>query len=160
MKSIRLILASLLFAVISFGAQAVDFAYDSVLDDAFTGNILKSDTYKCALVGAGYTANLGTHTRWSDVQANEITGTGYTAGGNTVVPTFTNDTTNHRLVITFPQTTWPASTLSAPQAVCYKSTGTASTSPLLLHNDFAATVTTTNGTFTLAASTITYNTPQ
>lgn len=160
MKSIRLILAALIFAVTSIGIQAADFAYDSVLDDAFAGNILKTDTFKCALIGSGYTANIGTHTRWSDVQANEITGTGYTAGGNTIVPTFTKDTTNHRLVITFPATTWTASTLSAPQAVCYKATGTASTSPLILHNDFSTTVTTTNGLFTLPASTVTYGTPQ
>lgn len=160
MNTIRHILAALIFAVASIGVQAADFGYDSVLDDAFTGNILKTDTFKCALVGAGYTANEGTHTRWSDVQAYEITGTGYTVGGNTVVPTFTKDTTNHRLVITFPATTWPASTLSAPQAVCYKSTGTATTSPLILHNDFSTTIITTNGLFTLPASTVTYNTPQ
>lgn len=160
MKQIRTILAGLIFAALSFGVQAADFAYDSVLDDAFTGSILKTDTFKCALVGSGYTASISAHTRWSDVQSYEVTGTGYTAGGNTVVPTFTKDTTNHRVVITFPQTTWPASTLSAPQAVCYKSTGTASTSPLILHNDFGTTVVTTNGTFTLPASTITYNSPQ
>lgn len=159
LKNLRLILIALIvqaFAVVC--AHAASFAYDSLVDDAFTGNIVKTDTFKCALV-TGYTPNQGTHTRWSDVQANEITGTGYTAGGNTVVPTFTKDTTNHRLTIVFPTTTWTSSTLSATRAVCYKSTGTASTSPLIFQNDFAGTVSTTNGTFTLNASTIHINTP-
>lgn len=96
MKNIRLTLAALfVFSLCLFGGQAhaASFAYDSVVDDAFTGNILKTDTYKCALV-TGYTPSQTAHTRWSDVSANEITGTGYTAGGNTVVPTFTKDTTN------------------------------------------------------------------
>ena len=162
MKNIRLTLAALFISTLClFGGQAfaASFAYDSVVDDAFTGNILKTDTYKCALV-TGYTPSQTAHTRWSDVSANEITGTGYTAGGNTVVPTFTKDTTNHRMTIVFPQTTWTTSTLSATRAVCYKSTGTGSTSPLIFQNDFASTVTTTAGTFTLNASTLHIGTPQ
>lgn len=162
MKTIRLALIAILSSVVFLFASpavAASFAYDSFLDDTFAGSIVKTDTFKCALV-TGYTPNQTTHTRWSDVSANEITGTGYTAGGNTVVPTFTKDTTNHRITITFPQTTWTSSTLSATRAVCYKSTGTASTSPLIFQNDFGSTVTTSNGTFTLNASTLNVGTPQ
>ena len=159
MKSIRHLLAATLLLAVAFGAQAASFAYDSFLDDTFAGSLVKTDTFKCALV-TGYTPNQTTHTRWSDVSANEITGTGYTAGGNTVVPTFTKDTTNHRITIVFPQTTWTTSTLSATRAVCYKSTGTGSTSPLVFQDDFGGTVTTTAGTFTLNASTLHVGTPQ
>ena len=162
MKNIRLTLAALFISTLClFGGQAfaASFAYDSVVDDAFTGNILKTDTFKCAPV-TGYRPSQTAHTRWSDVSANEITGTGYTAGGNTVVPTFTKDTTNHRMTIVFPQTTWTTSTLSATRAVCYKSTGTGSTSPLIFQHDLASTVTTTAGTFTLNASTLHIGTPQ
>lgn len=159
MKSVRTLFAGIILAVFAFAAQAASFAYDSFLDDTFAGTIVKTDTFKCALV-TGYTPNQTTHTRWSDVSANEITGTGYSAGGNTVVPTFTKDTTNHRITIVFPTTTWTTSTLSATRAVCYKSTGTASTSPLVFQNDFGSTVTTTAGTFTLNASTLHVGTPQ
>lgn len=161
MKQIRLILAALVFAVTSIGIQAADWTFDSVLDDAFTGNILKTDTYKCALLtSAGVSAaSISSHTRFSQI-TGEITGTGYTAGGVTVVPTFTKDTTNHRLTITIPSHTWSSSTLAARGEVCYKSTGTASTSPLLWLNDFTSDVTTSNGTFTVNASTINFNTPQ
>lgn len=164
-KSIRLTLVTFalglacLFGGFVSSAHAASFAYDSFLDDTFAGSIVKTDTFKCALV-TGYTPNQTTHTRWSDVQAFEITGTGYTAGGNTVVPTWTKDTTNHRMTIVFPQTTWTSSTLSATRAVCYKSTGTASTSPLIFQDDFGSTVTTSAGTFTLNASTLNVGTPQ
>lgn len=162
MKTIRHILAALVLAVTAIGVQAADFVYDSVLDDAFTGSILKTDTYKCALINSTgvSAANIGTHTRFSDVTGELSTGSGYTAGGVTVVPTFTKDTTNHRMTVVIPSHTWTNSTLTARGEVCYKSTGTASTSPLILLNDFTSDVTTSNGTFTVNASTIHFNTPQ
>lgn len=136
------------------------YAYDSFLHDMAKGDIdFDTVTVKAALV-TGYTPNQTTHTRWSDVSANEITGTGYTAGGNTVSVTVTKDTTNHRITLTFPQTTWTSSTLSATRAVFYVSTGTASTSPLIFQDDFGGTVSTTAGTFTLNASTLNIGTPQ
>jgi len=76
-----------------------------------------------------------------------------------VVPTFTKDTANHRLTVVFPQVTWTSSTITARKAVCYKSTGTASTSPLVFVNDFDTDKISSNGTFTLNASTIHFNTP-
>lgn len=158
MKIFRILAAVAVMALSSL-AGAASYAYDSFLDDVFAGTIVKTDTFKCALV-TGYTPNQTTHTRWSDVVANEVTGTGYTAGGNTVTPTFTKDTTNHRITITFPSTTWTTSTISATRAVCYKSTGTASTSPLIFQDDFGGTVSTTAGTFTLNASTLNVGTPQ
>ena len=41
------------------------------------------DTIKVALV-TGYTPNIDTHDDWADVSANEESGTGYTAGGETL----------------------------------------------------------------------------
>lgn len=135
-------------------------AYDSYLDDVFAGNILKTDTYYVMLVTSAYTENKATHTKRSDV-ASEVTGaTGYTAGGQAIVPTFTKDTTNHRETIVFPQITWPTSTLTARKAVYYKSRGGASSADeLVCVNDFGSDVTTTAGTFTLNATTIYVNTP-
>lgn len=160
MKYTRIVLAALLLALTSFAAQAASFAYDSYLYDAVSGNIATTDTYKCALINStGVTAaNKGTHTKFSDV-TGEITGTGYTAGGVTVVPTFTKDTTNHRLTVTFPSHNWTTSTLTARGEVCYKSTGTASTSPLVFINDFGSDTVSSAGTFTVNASTLNFNTP-
>ena len=158
LKRLNHLLVGVLLAVTALCANAASLAYDSYLYDVFTGAAVSTDTYKCALVTSSYTENRATHTKFSDV-TNEVTGTGYTAGGATVVPTFTKDTTNHRLTIVFPQLTWPTSTITARKAVCYKSTGTASTSPLVFVNDFGSDVTTTAGTFTLNASTIHFNAP-
>lgn len=82
MKTTRHILAAILFAVVSLGIQAADFGYDSVLDDAFSGNIVKTDTYKCALLSAAgvSAASISAHTRFSDVTGELATGSGYTAG--------------------------------------------------------------------------------
>jgi hypothetical protein len=139
-------------------AHAASLVYDNYLQAVFAGNASTSATYKCALVSNSYTANKGTHVYWSDV-TGEVTGTGYTAGGNTVVPTFTLDTTNHRMTIVIPQTTWTSSTITAYAAVCYISTGTSSTSRLVLYDDFGGAISSSTGTFTLNASTIHFNIP-
>ena len=159
-KTFHALFATLALALALFAGpvKAASLVYDSYLYDVFTGAVVSTDTYKCALVTSTYTENRATHTKFSDI-ANEVTGTGYTAGGATVVPTFTKDTTNHRLTVVFPTITWPSSTITARKAVCYKSTGTASTSPLVFVNDFGSDVTTSNGTFTLNASTIHFNAP-
>lgn len=135
------------------------FGYDNLLDDAFKGNLPSTATYYVMLVTSAYTPNQATHTKRSDV-TNEVTGTGYTAGGQAIVPTYTNDTTNHRLQIVFPQVTWPSSTITARRAVYYRSRGGASTADeLVAQDDFVSDVTTTAGTFTLQATTININTP-
>lgn len=135
------------------------FAYNNLLDDAFKGNLLATDTYYVMLTTSTYTADQDAHTKRSDV-TNEVTGTGYTAGGQVIVPTFTKDLTNNRLQIVFPQVTWPSSTITARRAVYYKRRGGASSADeLIAVDDFGADVVTTAGTLTLAATTININTP-
>jgi len=134
-------------------------AYDSYLDDVLAGNITKGDTYYVMLVGSGYTENKGAHTKRSDI-TSEVSGAGYTAGGQAIVPTFAKDTSNHRVVVTFPQVAWANSTITARKAVYYKRRGgAASADELVCVDDFGADVTTSAGTFTLSATTITLNTP-
>jgi hypothetical protein len=135
------------------------FAYDSYLDDVLAGNILKTDTYYVMLTTSAYAASQTADLKRSAV-TNEITGTGYTAGGQVIVPTFTKDTTNHKQVIVFPAVTWPTSTITARRAVYYKRRGGASSADELVGvDDFGADVVTTAGTFTLAASTFNVGTP-
>lgn len=106
-----------------------------------------TDTMKAALLTA-YTINIDTHDFFDDVSGTEITGTGYTAGGATLgSKTATYDTATDQIRLDAADTTWTTSTLSATDAVVYKSTGTASTSPLLAGIDFGATVASTAGTF-------------
>lgn len=138
-------------------AAATIHVPDSFLYDAVRGQIvLGTDTIKCGLAPAAYTYNRATHSKRSDV--TEVTGTGYTAGGQTVTLTVTNDTTNHKLVIGVPTIVWTGSTtITARQLFCYKSTGTASADPLIVFADFGADVSSSGGTFTVQPITVEYS---
>ncbi|HEY0062989.1 MAG TPA: hypothetical protein VGC21_12775 [Telluria sp.] len=135
------------------------FAFNNLLDDAFKGNLLSTDTYYVMLTTNAYAADQDAHTKRSDV-TSEVSGAGYTAGGQAIVPTFTKDLANNRLQIVFPQVTWASSTITARRAVYYKRRGGASSADeLVAVDDFGADVVTTAGTFTLQATTINLNTP-
>jgi hypothetical protein len=123
--------------------------YNSALNDMATGAIdFDTNSFKIILVTSSYTPNKDTHTKRSDV-TNEISGTGYTAGGVSTAVTVTNDTANDRIDINFADVSWASATLTAAAAVIYKTTGTASTDNLVAYLDFGGNVTSTNGTFTL-----------
>lgn len=134
--------------------------YNSCLDDTVRGNIdFDTDAFYVMLVGAGYTEDKDAHSKRSHV-TNEVAGTGYTAGGQVIVPVVTKDNANDRVDITFPQVTWPASTIAAGKAVYYKRRGGASSADELVGvNDFGAVVSTTAGTFTLGATTFRLSNP-
>lgn len=127
--------------------------YDSFLDDVFRANIdVDSDTFYVMLVGSGYTPNKGTHLKRSDV-TSEVTGTGYTAGGQACALAVTKDATNHRVDVGVTVTGWPTSTISAVAAVVYKHRGgSASADELVCWLDFGGTITSTAGTFSVTVS--------
>lgn len=105
-----------------------------------------NDTIKVALVTSSYTP-AHTHEFFSDV-TNEVTGTGYTAGGATLgTKAIAEDTSNNRVKYTAANPSWSTSTITARAAVIYKSTGTASTSALIGYVDFGSDQTSTSGTF-------------
>lgn len=133
-----------------------DLIYNSAIDDMARGSIdFDTDTFKIMLVTSSYTPNKDTHDRRDDV-TNEVTGTGYSTGGSTIACTVTKDTGNDKVTLQFASTSWASSTITERAAVVYKSRGGASSADeLVFYNDFDADVSTTNGTFTVAASTIT-----
>lgn len=124
--------------------------YNSFADDLCKGNVNpNSDTFYAMLVTSSYTPNKDTHTKRSDV-TNEVTGTGYTAGGKAVTVTLTKDTANDREDLDFTDLTWTSSTITAAAAVIYKRRGGASSADeLVCYLDFGGNVSTTGGTFTL-----------
>lgn len=129
--------------------------YNRALELWARGNIdFDTDTFRVLLTTSGYSENKDTHDFRDDV-TNEVSGTGYTAGGNTATVTVTLDTVNDRLDITLGGTTWPTSTITARKAVYYKARGgAASADELVAVNDFGSDVVTSAGTFTLNASTL------
>ena len=102
-----------------------------------TGNVFKIALYtSSATLGATTTAYSAT---------NEVTGTGYTAGGNTltnVTPTSSGTTA----FTDFADTTWSTATITARGALIYNSTNSNRAVCVL---DFGADKTSTAGHFTI-----------
>jgi hypothetical protein len=109
-----------------------------------------TDTIKVALLSSSYTPDQDAHDYLNDVSSFEVSGTGYTAGGNTLgSKTATYDSANNVVILDAADTTWSSSTITARYAVVYGSTGTASTSPLIGYVDFGSDQSSTNGNFTI-----------
>jgi hypothetical protein len=129
--------------------------FTSYFEDLARGAIdIDTDTFKVMLTTSAYTEDKDAHLKRSAV-TNEVTGAGYTAGGNVATCTVTKDTANDRLDVTLGGTTWPSSTITARKAVYYKSRGgAASADELIAVVDFGSDVTSSGATFTLTASTL------
>jgi hypothetical protein len=127
--------------------------YTSCLDDLARNAIdFDNDSFKVMLVTASYAPNKDTHLRRSDV-TNEVSGTGYTAGGAATTATVSKDTANDRVDISFTAVVWSAASITARAAVLYKARGgAASADELVAYVDFGADVTSTAGDFTATFS--------
>lgn len=127
-----------------------DVIYNNAKKFLIDGTIdLDTDTIKVALVTSSYTVDIDTHDYFDDI-TNEVSGTGYTAGGATLASkTLTVDTTNDRCKFDAADVSWDPSTITARAAILYKSTGTASTSPLIAYFDFASDKSSSNAEFTI-----------
>lgn len=111
---------------------------------------LGTDTLKVMLLTSVYTPNQGTHQYQSDL-TNEVTGTGYTAGGQALVSvTKTYNTGTKTWTLDASDTVWAASTLTARYAVVYDaSPGTTATNPLLCYLDFGVDIPSAGGNYTV-----------
>ena len=119
---------------------------DSIISTAIN---LKTDTIKIALLTSSYTPNAD-HDFFNDVSAYEVSASGsYSAGGATLTATISTDNTDDEGVFDATDVSFTTASISARYAVVYKSTGVASTSPLICLIDLGSTYTSTAGTFTL-----------
>ena len=128
--------------------QSFFSAVFGALDSGLTINLV-ADTIKVALLTSSWTPSVSANAHWSDISANEVTGTGYVAGGATLGSksvTFSGATTT----FTAANTTWASSTITARYAAIYKSTGTSSTSALIGYIDFGSNQSSSGGNFTIA----------
>lgn len=109
-----------------------------------------TDTIKVMLCTSTYSPNQDTHRYKSDV-TNEVTGTGYTAGGATLAScTYSYNSGTNVLTLDAADTSWASSTITARYAVIYDSTpSTDATRPLIGYVNFGADVSTTAGTFSI-----------
>ena len=111
---------------------------------------LDSDVLKIMLCTSAYTPNQDTH-RYTSSVTGEVTGTGYTSGGNTlgsVAVTYTAGT--NTLTLDAADTSWSNSTITARYAVIYDSTpATDATRPLIAYIDFGADVSSSGAAFNI-----------
>ena len=121
----------------------------NVVPYSFAQELLKgahnftTNTIKLAL----YTANPYTtaSTAYSSGSANQVSGTGYTTGGNTLLsPVVANQTSVATL--TFDTISWTSATFGAAYGVIYNNSAS---DKLVVVLDFGGTKSCSNGTFTI-----------
>jgi hypothetical protein len=106
-------------------------------------------TFKVMLCTSTYTPNQDTHEFKSSV-TNEITGTGYTAGGVALASVaVAYDAASNTLSFDAADSVWTTATFTARYAVVYLSTGVDATSILVCYIDFGADLSPSAGNFTL-----------
>jgi len=156
MKKLHTLFIGLVMAVSAMVAPVAQAAATIHVPDAFLpaavqGTInLSTDTIKCALI------DITSYARATDVylaDVTQVTGTLYTAGGQTVTSTVVSaDTTNHWTTIVITPATWSgATTISATGMACYSATAS---NRLILVSDFGATVASSGGTYTVSPVTL------
>src|SRR5438552_5213265 len=107
------------------------------------------DTIKVALCTSTYTPNQDTHVFFSDI-TNEITGTGYTAGGVGLAgKSVSYDSATNETRLLASASSWTTATFTYRYAIVYKDTGSAATSPLIAYFDTGGIQTVTLGTETI-----------
>lgn len=116
---------------------------DSFTQELFAGTHVAADVYKIALFTSSATLSAGTTVY---ATTNEVVGTGYTAGGNTLAGYQTLIDTGVAILDWTTDPTWATSTITARGAMIYNSTKTNKALAIL---DFGADITSTAGTFTV-----------
>ena len=105
---------------------------------------LDTDVLKIALYNANADVNLDT-TVYSDT--NEVTGTGYTAGGNTLTGASVNlDTTEGIVYVSFNNSIWSNASFTCRGALIYNTSKSNKSVAIL---NFGSDKTVTSGTFTI-----------
>jgi hypothetical protein len=123
-------------------AMATSFKVE-ILGGDFDFSSGTADTFKIALFTSAATLSAAT-TAYSTT--NEVSGTGYTAGGNTLTISTNPTSTGTTAFLDFADTTWSSATITARGALIYKSGGT---NPAVAVLDFGSDKTSTAGDFTI-----------
>jgi len=127
---------------------------DGVIYNQFKEQVLKgvhdlvNDTIKVALV-SGYTPDIDADEVWADVSGNEISGSGYSAGGETLAGNaVTQDDANDRGKFDGTDTVWAGLDAGTPShAVMYDDTTTSPADSLIAY--WVVTTPSNGGNYTL-----------
>lgn len=111
---------------------------------------LDSDAIKVMLCTSAYTPDQDTH-RYKSSITNEVSGTGYTAGGATLASVTLNyNASTNTLTLDAADVSWSGATLTARYAVVYDGTpGSDATRPLIAYFTFDQDISSTAAPFQL-----------
>ena len=115
-----------------------------ILDGTFDFSSGTSQTFKLALYTSSATLDAST-TAYS--ATNEVSGIGYTAGGETLTISANPTSSGTTAYLDFADVTWTTATITARGALIYLANGT--TNPAIAVLDFGADKTSTAGDFTI-----------
>lgn len=112
---------------------------------------LASDSFSLALLDSNHSNNVDTQENLDDVNGNEVSGPGYSSGGQGIANTTVNrNDTDDQAEFDGDDVTFSNSTIDASYAVIYQDTGTASTSTIVAILDFGGQKSSDNGDFTVS----------
>ena len=126
-------------------AMATSFKV-GLLNGTFNFGTGTSQVFKIALYTAAASLD-STTTAYTSSNEVSSSGTGYTAGGNTLVVSQVPTSTGTTAFLDFADSTWSAATITARGALIYLANGT--TNPAVCVLDFGSDKTSTNGDFTI-----------
>jgi hypothetical protein len=126
-------------------AMATSFKV-GLLNGTFNFGTGTSQVFKIALYTAAASLD-STTTAYTSSNEVSSSGTGYTAGGNTLVVSQVPTSTGTTAFLDFADSTWAAATITARGALIYLANGT--TNPAVCVLDFGSDKTSTNGAFTI-----------
>lgn len=126
-------------------AMATSFKV-GLLDGTFDFGTGTSQVFKIALYTASATLD-STTTAYTTSDEVSSSGTGYTAGGNTLVVSQVPTSTGTTAFLDFADSTWSSATITARGALIYLANGT--TNPAVCVLDFGSDKTSTNGDFSI-----------
>ena len=115
-----------------------------ILDANFDFGTGTTQVFKIALFTSAATLSAATT---AYTTSNEVTGTGYSAGGNTLTVSQVPTSTGTTAFLDFADTTWTTATITARGALIYLANGT--TNPAVAVLDFGGDKTSTAGNFTI-----------
>ena len=140
MKKLILAFCLCLFTITAFGASGL---YNGAGADLANATLdWDTDTLKVALLDSNHTFT-GTDDTWANISANEVSATGYTAGGATLASCSITDADPN--VLDCADVTWTITgTLTAAHAAIYN---TSDSDNLIVSYDFGGDSTTIDGDF-------------
>jgi hypothetical protein len=126
--------------------------YGQFLQDLLAGvHNVSTDTDKVALLTSAYTPDFDANASFADVSANEVSGSGYTAGGIALAnKAIAYNTSTNVVSVNADAVSWTGLAVTTRYAVIYRSSNTNANSKLIGLIDFGADRTYDTETFQLS----------